>query len=66
MSDDTNKIEVVTGNGDDLEISPVYDHLSVAKPKSTDEKVNPKNIVIPKVKKIDDKKKEEKNKDKKN
>lgn len=24
---DNRKIEVVNGNGDDLEISPVYDHL---------------------------------------
>ena len=31
MSDDR-KIEVVNGNGDDLEISPVYDHLDIEKP----------------------------------
>lgn len=39
-------LEVVSGDGSDLDISPVYDHLNVAKPKSTKEK--PTNIVIPK------------------
>lgn len=38
-------IEVVTGNGG-LDISPVYDHLEIEKPK---EKEN-KNILIPEVK----------------
>ena len=47
MSDDR-KIEVVNGNGDDLEISPVYDHLDIEKP-NTEKK---KEIVIPKKKKI--------------
>ena len=51
MSDenkDKKDIEVVEGTGN-LDISPVYDHLSGSKPKMQDEK--PKNIVIPKVKK---------------
>ena len=39
-------LEVVSGDGKDLDISPVYDHLNVAKPKSTKEK--PTSIVIPK------------------
>lgn len=39
-------LEVVSGNGKDLDISPVYDHLNVAKPKSTKEK--PTSIIIPK------------------
>lgn len=39
-------LEVVSGNGKDLNISPVYDHLNVAKPKSTKEK--PTSIIIPK------------------
>lgn len=39
-------LEVVSGNGSDLNISPVYEHLNVAKPKSSKEK--PTNIVIPK------------------
>ena len=46
MSDDR-KIEVVNGNGYDLEISPVYDHLDIEKP-NTEKK---KEIVIPKEKK---------------
>ena len=41
------KIEVVTGNGD-LDISPVYDHIDIQKPK---EENNKKEIVIPKEKK---------------
>lgn len=49
MSDDR-KIEVVNGNGDDLEISPVYDHLDIEKP-NTEKK---KEIVIPKEKKKED------------
>ena len=50
MSDDNKKdIEVVSGNGEDLNISPVYDNLDIAKP---DEDSNPKkNIIIPEVKK---------------
>lgn len=41
------KIEVITGNGD-LDISPVYDHIDIQKPK--DDKTK-RNIVIPKEKK---------------
>ena len=40
------QIEVVTGDGSDLDISPVYEHLNAAKPKSIDKKE--KDIVIPK------------------
>lgn len=39
-------IEVVTGDGSNLDITPVYDHLDAEKPKSKKEK--PKNIVVPK------------------
>ena len=42
------KIEVVNGDGKDLDISPVYKHLEVEKPKSEEKK---KNIVIPEEKK---------------
>ena len=31
--DEKKKIEVVTGNGSDLDISPVYQHIEVEKPK---------------------------------
>jgi len=60
-------IEVVSGDGSNLDISPAYDHLNVETPKSTSEK--PKNIVIPKVitKKTDnDNKKDDDNEDNKN
>lgn len=52
MSDDTQKpIEIVNGDGKDLEISPVYRHLSIGKPKTKNE--NKKEIIIPKEKKKD-------------
>ncbi len=41
---DKKDLNVVTGDGSNLDISPVYEHTS--KPKSANEK--PKNIVIPK------------------
>lgn len=58
--DDKKNIEVVSGDGSELEISPVYDHLNVAKPKSAKQK--PTNIVIPKEanKKDDDENEDEK------
>ncbi len=39
------KIEIVSGNGKDLNISPVYDHIDIEKPKEDKEK---KKIIIPK------------------
>jgi len=39
------EIEVVNGDGSNLDISPVYEHIDAAKPKSRDKK--PKNIVVP-------------------
>ena len=41
------KIEVISG-GNNLNISPVYDHIDIEKPK---EKKKEKNVVIPKEKK---------------
>lgn len=41
------KIEVVSG-GNDLNISPVYDHIDIEKPKENKKK---KNVIIPKEKK---------------
>lgn len=35
---------VIDDSGENLEISPVYEHLNVAKPKPKEEK---KNIIIP-------------------
>ncbi len=64
LEDDKKDIEVVEGNGDDLDISPVYDHVNVNRNQE-----KPKNIIIPKVNKdkeekeeaSDDSKKEEDN-----
>ena len=53
MSENEKKYEVVSGDGSDLDISPVYEHLNVGKPNCNDEKR--KNIVIPKEKKTDSK-----------
>ena len=47
---DNKKIEVVSGNGKNLKISPVYEHIEIEKPKS---KTKKDTIVIPKVKKDD-------------
>ena len=48
------KIEVVSGDGKDLDISEVSTHISSLKPKIKDKK---QEIVIPKVKKKTDNKK---------
>ena len=48
---DKKQIEVVSGDGSNLDISPVYEHIDAAKPKNKDNK--PKNIVIPGQKKED-------------
>ena len=59
MSEDK-KIEIVSGDGKDLDISPVYEHLNAGKPRNTEEK---KNIVIPKTTENKDKDKKEENDD---
>ena len=46
--DKNKKIKVVSGNGENLNISPVYDHIDIERPKKEKEK---KKIVIPKEKK---------------
>ena len=43
------EIEVITGNGKDLNISPVYDNLDIAKP--SEDTNTKKNVIIPDVKK---------------
>lgn len=49
MDEKNNDIEVIIDdNGENLDISPVYEHLNVAKPKPKEDK---KNIIIPEVKK---------------
>lgn len=42
------KIKVVSGDGKNLDISPVYQHLEVEKPRDDNKK---ENIIIPKEKK---------------
>lgn len=49
MNSNKKDIKVVSGNAEDLDISPVYTHISASKPK-TDKKSN-KKIVIPNEKK---------------
>jgi len=48
---DENEIEIVTGDGSDLDFSPVYEHLNALKPKTKDENEKKKEIIIPEVKK---------------
>ena len=47
------EIEVVKGDGSNLKISQVYDHINAAKPQNKDKK--PKNIIVPNEKKIEKK-----------
>lgn len=51
MNKEPKKIEVVSGNGKELEISNVSTHLSIAKPKIKDEDDKKQEILIPQVKK---------------
>ena len=51
IKNDKKEIEVVTGDGTELEFSPVFEHLNVAKPKPTTEEDKKKKIIIPEVKK---------------
>ena len=44
--EDKKDLEIVSGDGSNLIISPVYDNLNAVKPKTIKDK--PKNIVIPK------------------
>ena len=52
--DKQKEIEVINGDGSNLVISPVYEHINPAKPKSKDQ--NPKNIIIPNKDKKNEKK----------
>ena len=61
MSEDKKNIEIINGDGSNLDISHVYDHLNTGKPKCNDEK--PKNIVIPKPHKITEKEEEKETND---
>ena len=51
MNEEPKKIEVISGNGKELEISDVSTHLSIAKPKIKNNDEKKQKIVIPQVKK---------------
>lgn len=59
MSKEPKKIEIVTGNKKDLEISDISTYLNVAKPKIKDDKSKKERIVVPQAKKKDDENKNE-------
>lgn len=48
-NEEKKNIEVVSGDGTDLNISPVYDNLDIAKPE--EDTNTKKNVIIPNVKK---------------
>ena len=52
-NDNKREIKVVTGDGTDLDISPVYDHIKIDSSNNREKK---KDIIIPKSKKDVDKK----------
>ena len=54
------KIEIVSGDGKNLDISDVSTHLTIAKPKFRDADDKKKEIVIPQVKKKNDNNKKNK------
>lgn len=54
MSENKKEIEIVNGDGSNLDISHVYDHLNTGKPIYNDKK--PKNIIIPRSHKNTEKK----------
>lgn len=54
MSEEKKKIEIVDGDGSNLDISNVYDHLNPGKPRPSEDK--PKNVIIPEEHKNVDKK----------
>ena len=58
--DDNKKIEVVNGDGSNLDISPAYDHLNAGSPTPSSKKR--KNVVVPKSIKDKDEKKDNENK----
>ena len=54
MSEEKKKIEIVDGDGSNLDISNVYDHLNPGKPRPSEDK--PRNVIIPEEHKNVDKK----------
>ena len=56
MLEERKELEVVSGDGSNLDISPVYEDIKTTRPKPKDS--NPKNIIIPKEHKKEDKSEE--------
>lgn len=48
------EIEIVSGDGSELDVSPVYEHLNAVKPKTKDENDSNKKIIIPEPTKKDE------------
>ena len=53
--EDNKELEVVSGDGTNLDISPVYEHINQGVPKNK----KPTNIIMPKESKKEEDKKEE-------
>jgi hypothetical protein len=51
MSEDQKELEIVNGDGSELEMSKVFEHLNVIKPKTKEKEEKKKKIIIPEVKK---------------
>lgn len=51
MSSEPKKIEVVTGDGSDLDISDVSSHLKIGKPKIKNSEEKKQKIIVPEEKK---------------
>ncbi len=49
-NEEKKEIEIVSGDGTELEMSPVFEHLNAIKPKTKNEEEKKKKIVIPEVK----------------
>ena len=50
IENEKKELEIVSGDGSELEFSPVFEHLNAVKPKTKDEQEKKKKIVIPEVK----------------
>ena len=51
VQNEKKELEVVTGDGSEIEVSPVYEHLNALKPKTSNESEKKKKIIIPGIKK---------------
>ena len=50
IENEKKELEIVSGDGSELEFSPVFEHLNAIKPKTKDEQEKKKKIVIPETK----------------